>query len=560
MQSANVHIRRHFKTLLICLFLVSATFAVYWQVWNYDFINLDDPAYVYKNPHVQAGLSRESIVWAFTTTHAELRMPLTWLSLMLDFELYGLNPGGYHLTNLLLHITNALLLFLVLKRMTGTLWRSGFVAALFALHPLHVESVAWVTERKDVLSTLFWILTLWGYLHYVERPGVKRYLVTVLAFTLGLMAKPTLVTLPCVLLLLDYWPLGRFQVGQLDGTLSTRIQPPPGASNLTSQTLRLILEKAPFFALAAVVSILTFLAQAGGGVLRSSEKFPVDIRIANGLVSYTKYIGRMMWPRDLAVLYPHPGVSLPIWQAAAAGLLLLTASIAVIRLARNHPYLFVGWLWYLGTLVPVIGSVQTGAQAMADRFTYVPLIGLYIIFVWGVFVLTKEWHHRRIALAASAAVILSGLTISAWLQVRYWKDSESLFTHTLAVTSNNYLIHYGLGGALDEVGRYDEAMAHYAEAIRINPQLAEAHGNLGIVLAQQGRLEEATFHFSEALRIDPSLAGAHNNLGIVLTQQGRLEEAIFQFSEALRLEPDYAEARKNLSIVLQKAGETTPEN
>ena len=390
------------RDVLVCLFLIITTFAVYWQVHNHDFINLDDDLYITENDQVQKGLSRESVVWAFTTTHAANWHPLTWLSHMVDFQLYGLNPKGHHLTNVFFHLLNTLLLFFVLQRMTGALWRSGFVAALFALHPLHVESVAWVAERKDVLSTLFWLLTIWAYTWYVERPRRTRYLLTLLTFTLGLMAKPMLVTLPFVLLLLDYWPLGRFQVGQLDTALSAPGQASLSTRSVWSQTLRLIWEKAPFFALAAASSIVTFLVQKGGGAVRPWERFPITIRIANGLVSYVKYMGKMIWPSDLAVFYPHPGASLPIWQAVAAGLLLLSISIAAIRLAKNHPYLAVGWLWYLGTLVPIIGFVQVGGQALADRYTYVSLIGLFIIIAWGVSDIVAKWRYQRVVFIIAA--------------------------------------------------------------------------------------------------------------------------------------------------------------
>jgi tetratricopeptide (TPR) repeat protein len=552
--STPITMRRRLPTLLICLLLVAATLAVYWQVRNYDFINVDDPAYVTENRHVQAGLSSDSVVWAFTTSHAGFRIPLTWLSLMLDFELYGLNAGGYHVTNVLLHIANALLLFFILKRMTGALWRSGFVAALFALHPLHVESVAWVTERKDVLSTLFWMLTMWWYLRYVERPGVKRYLLIILTFTLGLMAKPMLVTLPFVLLLLDYWPLRRYGAGQSVDAPEPLIQPPSKSRQAGSPALSLVWEKTALFALAAASSVVVFLAHESVGAIGRLEILPIKMRIANALVSYMQYMGKMIWPHPLAVFYPHPGKSLPMWKASGAGVFLLCISLLVVRGARRYPYLVLGWLWYLGTLVPVIGLAQAGSQAMADRFTYVPLIGLYVIFAWGVPELMKKWHHRRVALSISAAVVLLGLMTCARLQLRHWKNSVSLLSYTHAVTADSYLVHNNLGSALNELGKYDEAIVHYMEALRIKPNFAEPYYNLGIALARQGKLNEAISHYTEALRIEPGYAEAHNNLGDVLRQQERYDEAISHFSRALQLKPDYPKALSNLGIALSQQG------
>jgi tetratricopeptide (TPR) repeat protein len=536
--------------ILVCLLLVAATLAVYWQVQNYDFIRWDDTQYVTENPYVQAGLSGKGFIWAFTTNHASNWHPLTWLSHMLDCQLYGLNPAGHHLTNVFLHTVNVLLLFWILSRMTGTLWRSGFVAALFAIHPLHVESVAWVAERKDVLSTPFWLLTMWAYVRYVDRPGIKTYLVVLFTFTLGLMAKPMLVTLPCVLLLLDYWPLTRVQVGQLDGSLSAPVQPPSGSSKAKPQALRLLWEKAPLFALAAISSLVTFLVQKGGGAVRDLEIYPVTIRIANALVSYVKYIGKMIWPRDLAVLYPHPGESLPLWQAVGAGLLLLMVSFAVIRAAKRYPYLTVGWLWYLGTLVPVIGLVQVGQQAMADRYTYVPLIGLFIMIAWGVYELLSKVSHRRILLATGAGVLITALMICTWKQVRLWQDSITLFEHTLSITSNNYSMHHNLANVLRESGKIDEAIAHYSKALEINPNHARAHNNLGIALAQKGRLDDAAYHHSQAIRINPDNVEAYHNLGLILARQRKLDDAIVYFSKALELDPDSADVHTGMGTVL----------
>jgi Flp pilus assembly protein TadD len=552
--STTIDSRSLFLTVLVCLVLVLATFAVYWQVTGHDFVLLDDNLYVYENPHVQNGLTLDSIIWAFTTTHAGFKIPLTWLSLMLDFELYGLNAGGYHLTNLLLHIANVLLVFFILRFMTGALWRSAFVAALFALHPLHVESVAWVTERKDVLSTLFWLLTMWAYLGYVERPGMRRYLLIIVSFTLGLMAKPMLVTLPFILLLLDYWPLGRFHTSEQSHSHHATTPKAIHLRQPRSTVFRLVWEKLPLFALAAVVSAVTFLAQKSEGAVKSFRVFPIGVRFANALVSYINYIKKMIWPHPLAVYYPHPGNSLPVWKAAGAGVLLLCISILVLRAARRYPYLVVGWLWYIGTLVPVIGFVQAGSQAMADRFTYVPLIGLYIIIAWGVPEILSRLPHRNLYLATLSTTLFLFLMALTWKQLQYWKNSISLLEHTLEVTSNNWLCHNNLGVALDREGRTDEAINHYLDALRIKPEYAKAHNNLGVALDREGRTDEAINHYREAVRIKPEYAEAHYNLGKALAREGRTDEAINHYLDALRIKPEYAEAHNSLGIAFARKG------
>ena len=573
------------RECLIYLLLVLTTVTVFWQVRNHEFINLDDSKYVTENRHVQNGLTLDSMIWAFTTTQVANWHPLTWLSHMLDCQLYGLHPKGHHLTNVFLHLLNTLLLFFILQRMTGALWRSGLVAAFFALHPLHVESVAWVAERKDVLSTLFWLLTMWGYIWYVERPRLTRYLLTLLAFTLGLMTKPMLVTMPCVLLLLDYWPLKRFQLSQPGGDT-------PATTGIFKEQgvpfLRLLLEKTPYFALAAASSIVTFLAQRSGGAVSALDVYPVKIRIANALVSYVSYIGQMVWPRGLAVFYPHPGTHLPVWHAVGAGLLLACISIAVIRAARRHPYLAVGWLWYLGTLVPVTGLVQVGAQAMADRYTYVPLIGLFVIIAWSIPDLLAGNHYRKIVLSMAVGTVLLALTVSSWLQVQHWKNNLTLFKHALKVTAKNYVAHDSLGNALAQQGKVEEAIDHYYEALKIKPNLVNLHNNLGVALLEQrkvkeamshydialrlnadyaetynnfgvawftvGEFDKAIAHYHEALRLDPAYGKAHNNMGNALVEHGRFEEAILHYSKALETKVHYPEAHNNLGVALAQQG------
>ena len=532
-QARGLPPRHDVLSMAIGLFLILATLVTFWKVGGHEFVTFDDNDYITDNPSVKAGLTLGGVVWAFTTTHASNWHPLTWLSHMVDCTVYGLDPAGHHVTNLLFHIANALLLFLVFRKMTGAIWESGFVAAVFALHPLHVESVAWVAERKDVLSTFFWMVTIWTYARYVKEPKVGRYLLALLVFALGLLSKPMVITLPLIMLLLDYWPLGRFQSGQGKGDL--------------------VLEKVPFFLLSVASSFLTFFAQQTGGTVKSLQFFPLEIRIANALVSYVKYIGKMIWPQHLAVLYPYPG-EFSIGQTAGAGLLLAGVSVLVIRAARRRPYLAVGWLWYLVTLVPVIGLVQVGMQAMADRYTYVPLVGLFIMVAWGFPGLLKEWRYRRIVLAGLGSLLVLILMIVTWVQVRCWQSSITLFHHTLEVTEDNFLIHNKLGNVLFQEGRIDEAMTYFREALRINPHFVEAENNMGNVLFRQGRIDEAVTHYREALRSAPDYADAHYNLGFALARQGKMAEAIAHYQEALRIKPDFAQARYNLGLALADQG------
>ena len=527
--------------LMVCLFLIMATLVVYWQVRNHEFVNFDDSEYITENRYAQAGLTWKGIIWAFTTTHASNWHPLTWLSHMLDCEFYGLNAGWHHVTNLLFHIVNTLLLFLILNRITGAFWQSAFVAALFALHPLRVESVAWVAERKDVLSTFFWMLTMWAYIRYVERTGIKTYFLVLLFFALGLMAKPMLVTLPFVLLLLDYWPLGRLQLCQSNKDRWLNIR--------ETTAIHLIWEKIPLFALTAVSCVVTFYAQLGP--IASLDKLTVDVRVTNALVSYVSYIGKMIWPLKLAVFYPHPGM-LPMWRAAGAGLLLVCISVLVIRAGRRTPYLAVGWLWYLGTLVPVIGFVQVGVQSMADRYTYVPLIGLFIMIAWGFADLVARWRYQRLALATCTGVVLLVFSICAWSQVGHWQNSITLFQHTLGVTKNNYLAHYNLGKAYGEIGRFKEEFEAYQEAIRINPCFARAHYNIGVLFGRMGNYREELQAYNKAIYLKPDHAKAHCNLGVAYAQMGHYSKAISVFKEALRLSPNDKMAQQNLKMAYDK--------
>jgi len=440
-------IQRHSPERLISLFLILGAFSVFWPVLNFEFVNFDDDTYVSENPHIQDGLTWGGVQWAFLidpgsgSQHADFWIPMTFISHMITIELFGLEPWGHHMVNLMIHIMNTLLLFWTLRRMTGSLWKSGFVAALFAIHPLHVESVAWVTERKDVLSTLFWILTIWVYAFYTKRPKFHRYLLVALTFSLGLMSKPIVMTLPFVLLLLDYWPLHRFRWGD------------------HQTALKLVWEKTPLMALTGVCFVLTLLVQQKWETVGSLQTFPLGNRIGNALVSYVDYIGKMFWPMNLAVFYPHPG-NLPLEQIIVSALLLLAITILVIRWSPRAPYLVVGWLLFLGTLVPVIGLVQVGQQAMADRYTYIPLIGLFIIIAWGIPDLIAKWHYQKLFLSLGAGLILSALMVITWLQVQHWRNSISLFEHAIEVTGTNYVAYHNLGLAFQTEGYIGVPVRH----------------------------------------------------------------------------------------------------
>ncbi|MDF1591850.1 MAG: tetratricopeptide repeat protein [Desulfobacterales bacterium] len=534
------------RDLLICLFLILSTLAVYWQVKDYKFVYYDDNKYVSENPHVLNGLTVESIIWAFTTKQSSNWHPVTWLSHMLDIQLFGPNPGRHHQTNLFFHILNALLIFAVFSKMTGMPWQSGVVAALFALHPLHVESVAWIAERKDVLSTFFGMLALWGYVRYAARPNVHRYLLVFLFLALGLMSKPMLVTFPFVFLLLDYWPLNRFAIAAC---------PLPENSGQRHIFLRLVREKLPLFLLIAISSIITYLVQQQSGSLRPLDAVPIGVRAANALTSYVKYIGKMFWPADLAVLYPYPSAFI-WWKVAGAFFFLSTISVFAVWTVKRRPYVAVGWFWFLGTLVPVIGLAQVGIQAMADRYTYIPLIGIFIIIVWSASELVVKFPRIKIMLTAVTATILLLLMAATIKQVRYWQNTVTLFEHTLAVTDNNWLPHYNLGFALDRQGQTEAAVTHYQEALRIKPDYEQAHNNLGLALEKLGRYDQALRHYSAALRINPNFEKTHNNLGLTLEKLGRTDEAITHYREALRINPNYENALNNLGFALEKRGRT----
>jgi tetratricopeptide (TPR) repeat protein len=534
--------------------LILTTLVVYGQVVHHEFVGLDDGAYVLENDRVLSGLNSESVRWAFTTTRASNWHPLTWLSHMLDVQLFGTDARGHHLPNLLFHILNTAFLFLVLQRMTKAIWPSAAVAALFALHPLHVESVAWVAERKDVLSTFFLLATMCLYARYVVSPAPGRYLQALLAFALGLMAKPMLVTLPFVLLLLDYWPLRRTLVGADEMKRQRRRREPDIHLRKCTTWSRLVWEKLPFFALSALSSVVTIFAQHSGKAIITMESLPIGLRFENALVSYVGYIAKTLWPHPLAVYYPHPG-EISIWAAIGAGLLLVGLSSLAIRAGRRYPYLPVGWLWFVGTLVPVIGLVQVGEQAMADRYTYVPLIGLFIVLAWGFAELATRWRLPRVLLLVVVSVALTALSVQTWAQVGRWRNTETLFEHALRVTTDNSMAHTALAGGLFRQGRLEEAITHYRRALGIDPEYARAHHNLGATLVQQGHLLEAIERYAEAVRLDPDHATYHVGLATAYHRVGRMEDAIEHYLEALRIDPHQADALNNLGVARMSRGE-----
>jgi tetratricopeptide (TPR) repeat protein len=528
--------------IVIYLSLCAACLVVYLQLINCDFVNYDDELYLTKNPYIQAGITLKNVIWAFTTGYASNWHPLTWLSHMLDFKLYGLNPMGHHWTNLQIHIANTLLLFFVLQHMTGAILRSAFVSALFAVHPLHVESVAWIAERKDVLCTFFWILCMYAYVGYVRNPKKKRwYILLIILFPLGLMAKPMIVTLPFVLLLLDFWPLSRFQSIIHEQKI-----------NVFQAFKTLVWEKTPLFVLTAISCVITFFVQQHGGAVASIQALPLKARAVNAIVSYTSYIGKMIWPSHLAVLYPfrewNPG------QVLISGVLLLLISTLAVRTWHRHPYFFVGWLWYLGTLIPAIGLVQVGAQRMADRYTYIPLIGLFIIIAWAMPDILSKWRDRRIVLGTISGVMIILFMICSWFQVHHWKNGATLFTHAVKTTNNNSIAYCELGHALNQHGKRDEAIINLLRSLEINPYYAEAHFELGVTLEAQGNCTAAVKQYLEALRINPNHVKAHNSLGIILAKQGNFKDSVYHYKKALQINPEYPGAYYNLGKIFSAQG------
>ena len=604
--------KQRFQIWMIAGLLALVTLALYWPVTGHDFVNLDDPEYVTANIHVQGGLNWESVKWACANTVCCNWHPLTVWSHMLDCQLFGLKPWGHHLTSVLLHALNAALVFALLQLMTGATWRSLAVAALFALHPLRVESVAWVAERKDLLSGFFGLLSLIAYARYAQGRGRRRrrqksetrnpkpegnpksetrspkpegtaqavvpgsafdvgcsmfdvrvpssifYLLSLCFFALGLMSKPMLVTWPFVMLLLDYWPLGRMQNAEC------RMQNPeaPDTQHVSRFTFHasrftphasLLLEKLPFFILAALGSFVTMIVQRGA--MTAVESLSLEARAGNALISYGRYLGKLFWPMDLAVYYPHPG-HWPLGLVMLAGGALLGLSVLVWVQRRRSPWLLVGWLWFVGTLVPVIGLVQVGAQAMADRYTYLPSIGLLVLAVWGAGELTRRWPYQALALWTAGGMAVLFCLVLARQQIGCWRESETLFRQALAVTEDNWFAHINLGIALHHKGQLDPALSHFQEAARLKPNHADVYSNLGVALDDKGQTDEAIRQFEKAIQLRPNHADAHYNLGNALAKQGHADDAIRQFQETLRLKPDKADARNNLGLALARQGQT----
>jgi tetratricopeptide (TPR) repeat protein len=521
------------------------TLAIYSQVRDFSFVNFDDPQHLTNNVHVRDGFTWAGIVWAFTSGSTSYWFPLTWMSYMLDCQFFGLQSGPIHAMNVVFHVLSTLLLFGFLKRTTGSRWRSAFVAFVFALHPLHIESVAWVAERKDVLSALFWILTFWAYLKYTEQRSVPRYLLVVLMFCCGLMSKPMIVTLPLVLLLLDVWPLHRFAPGKVKG---------------------LLIEKLPLFALSIAASVVTYLVQGRGGAVSSVEWIPITARVENALVSYFIYIAKLFWPSPLAVFYPLPQLLSPeqetnlghslgmLLPAALAGLAIVGVTVFALRAIRKRPYFAVGWLWYLITLVPVIGLVQAGVQARADRFTYIPMIGISIALGWGADEIFERRRWSRSALAIATMAVCAAWSAVTWVNLGFWRNSITLFEHAIEVTDRNYVAYNNLGSALREEDRIREALADFKVAAAIQPQAPDIQENLGEALIAAGRPEEAQAHLLDALRLRPDFAKAHVDLASALIKRGEIDEAEAHYRMALQFQPDDAEAHYGLGGILAMRG------
>lgn len=554
--------------VILAALLVAVTGGVYWQVHNFQFLNNDDIKYITLNPRVPLGFTWDNLTWAFTTGYFSNWHPLTWLSYFADAELYGMHPAGFHSTNLQFHIMGTLLLFLALSWMSRRVWPSALVAFLFALHPLHVESVAWVSERKDVLAGAFMMLTLLAYAWYTAKPDTLRYICVALALSLGLMSKPMLVTLPCVLLLLDFWPLNRLEPGNIRHCL---------------------VEKVPLFALSAASSLVTYLVQQHGGAMEKYEQLPLLYRLANAALAYTAYLSKTFWPTRLAPFYPHPGDAISLPAAALATALLLGITIAAFALRRNHGYVLVGWLWYLGMLVPVIGLVQVGAQGMADRYTYLPLIGIFIAVSWGAESILERFRGGLIVAVGATATLVVALCIVTSIQVGRWRDAVTLYRHAVAVTEENAVAEHMLGNALALQGRTHEAIPHFKAALRIDPTHANAHFGLGIASQELGRLGDAIEHYLEAMRLEPDnlriryklgeallltrdydaaarefeaviaeeprYMEAYNGLGMTLAARGRFQEAAEQYVRALDIRSDYIEALLNLAVALVNMGQ-----
>jgi tetratricopeptide (TPR) repeat protein len=571
-------IKRH-QRLIISFSLVVMSLSVFWPVTQNEFLIYDDEDYILENRFVSKGWTKDGFIWAFNSKLHGHWHPLTWLSHMTDVQLFGLDSKAHHLMNLLFHTASVLLLFRVLNRMTGTIWQSAFAAAVFAFHPLNVESVAWAAERKNVLSTLLWMLTLMTYVRYSEQPGLLRYLLTLSLFAMGMMSKVMIITLPCVLLLLDYWPLCRLRWGQSCGPVHDRFQ--------KTSFLKLLLEKIPFFALGLITALLTlYLIYSGRGV-RAGTSYLRENYVGINLVSYVEYLYKMFWPKDLTISYLAPYKAV-LWQAVGSGILLAIITLFAFWMVRRMPPLLVGWLWYLGTLVPVLRVFTRAPLAIADRYMYIPMIGILLMVSWGVPELIGRWRRRTFFLGPLACAVIAVCITLTWSQLRYWQDSVSLFRHTLAIIPDHSLAHTNLGVALKRKGMLDEAISHfekalkkrpdfdkalvnlaatlnqqgktqeaipfYEKAVQIKPNHPELHNDLGLALYRQGRIREATDHFLEAVSLNPRSSKIQNNVGMAYARDGEFSKAMVHFQEAVRLDPDFADAHNNMGNVFAEVG------
>jgi len=583
----KLYVTKRDKAILSVLVMIALILVIYWPVQSYDFINYDDHGYVTSNNIVQAGFTCNSFREAFSKNYLGNLHPLTMLSHMLDWQLFGPRAGGHHWTNVIIHILNTFLLFLLFNKLTGAMWRSAFIAVLFAIHPINVESVAWISERKNVLSTFFWIATMLFYVRYVRFPSWKRYLPVVIGFALGLMSKPMLVTLPFTLLLLDYWPLGRMKIKQ---QLEDQTNETTGDTLRKKRILFLVLEKVPLFILSAIFSYLTLFAQKNVGALSSLQSFPLLYRLGNAVISYLLYIRKMFWPFDLAAFYPL-NYNISLWQVVLSSVLLIVVTISVCTYFRKLPYLLMGWLWYLGTLVPVIGIVQVGDQAMADRYAYIPFIGLFIMLTWGTFDILKKYFSSKITLIIALSVIVA-LTIASRRQVQYWQNTFTLFSHALNVTQNNYVAHSNVAGELLMQNKVNEAIIHCEKAlslnpnnynalvriaraydllgennkaidalrraIKVHPEYAKAYNDLCILLLKAGKVQDAMKEYRKAVELSSNEDNLefHYNFGNILAAQGYYDEAIIQYNQVLRIQPHNAVVHFNLAILLLRQEKT----
>jgi tetratricopeptide (TPR) repeat protein len=531
----KIHLKKHAHSsgdpsLWITCGLILLVLAVYGYSIGFDFVHFDDNVYVSENPYVQKGLTWESVAWAFTTAYANFWHPLTWLSLMLDRHLWGPGPFGHHFFSIILHAINAVLLFWSLRAMTKDCWKSALVSAFFAVHPLHVESVVWIAQRKDVLSGFFWILTLWSYARYVKRPGIYAYIMVFFMFMLGLMAKPMVVTLPFVLMLLDYWPLRRHEPFR-----------------------KLIIEKIPLLLISAVACVVAFMAQKAGGAIVSVEELTFSARFMNAIISYITYIWKTLCPFNLAVFYPWPA-HISWWQTLGAGAILMAITAGTALNSKTYPYLVVGWLWFLGTLVPVIGLVKVGEFSMADRYAYIPLIGLYIMLVWGGHDMMVKWFRAGRYRAVFAAIILLLLALRAGNQTTYWKDGITLFEHALRVTHSNYVAHNNLSVLFLERGALEKAEEHLNRALEIKPGSDEAHHNMGTLLTRRGEMNKALNHYYRAIEINSENSDSHYNIAGIYERKGRFAEAASHYKKVVKISPHDWEAHHHLLGCLMQTG------